>query len=572
MLEDRQPIKLLGTKLYSTYQICCCIYPINELITVHEVFNKLVLYILSWYRTKAGENSNELFSSYPSPADYRSFDISLLPDIQIRDPFHVNTFYLEELKNWTFRLNTPDSGIEFETTPNEKIEGRSFIDNIAIKEEDKYVAFSYKCACKEPQENQNDCRVIRPLFIKQFCRDNNFFVKELPDVGREYDRLRSTAIVVESNSYANHLAEDLILNEKRQLPVLLLSGKYAESNVANSIAERLLAFCHVFSVHEKQFNRLFKARLANKEVKEGDIVLYKHWKDSVKLEIEESIPKEDIIETIKIEVRKYPLRKNIDYRDTLFYRKKKKKKYSNINTNDPVELKETIEQLREQINAINKTIKEKDADIEKIQEKKTAAEKELKTVNRQNKEIKEKNDSLTKENDILSHKVKELDGFKKLVNYIAGFPKSAENIPQWVQENFFDQLLFHDRAVKALNSSKAIIDVTLLCSAILYLNAYMLNKRNEITEEELELYMYDKPWQITPCGKTSIDKFPDEYTIDLSKYDTIVEKAVLNQHLKSGNQRENLLRIYFTFVTIAGIEKLIIGSLPDHLRTSEYPH
>lgn len=122
MIEDRQPIKLPATKLYSTYQICCCIFPSCKELSVHDVFIKAILYIVDWYRSKTNGDSDESLDAFPSPDNFRFFDILSCPEIRIRDPFHVNSFYYEEHKNWTFRLSAPDSGIEFEE---EKANGKN---------------------------------------------------------------------------------------------------------------------------------------------------------------------------------------------------------------------------------------------------------------------------------------------------------------------------------------------------------------------------------------------------------------------------------------------------------------
>ncbi len=573
MKEDRQPIKLPATKLYNTYQICCCIYPNASKVSVHDVFNKVVLYIMDWYRSKTNGDVDESLKDYPSPVDFHSFDIMSLPELKIRDPFHVNAFYYEEYKNWTFRLSAPDSGIEFEEKmPTERIEGRSFIDNISVKESTKFVTFSYKCACKEPLENQIDSRVIRPLFIKTICRDNSFLVKELPDTSYDYDQIRSNAITVQENACCNHLATDLILNDKRQLPVLLLTGNYAEEDMANSIAERLLGFCHVFSVHDTQFARLFKARLSNNDVEKGDVVLYKQGKSFTKLELDDQATKEERIEAIKIEIRKYPLRKKIDYRDTLFYREAKTRKYYDINTNDPEELKKTIKQQREELDADSVKIKQLEADSDYLQEQLTKVKHDRDRAKAENEKVNKRNDSILQENTRLKQQNRELDAYKKLLKYIAIFPKNTYDIPQWIKVNFSGQLIMHSRAEKELAACKQKIDIHMLCSALLYLNAYMLCKRKEISKEELDIYKYNYPWDVTLCGNTSIQQYSEDYTIDLSRYATKENNAVLDQHIKYGRQSETLVRIYFTIITIDGTEKLIIGSLPEHLKTVSDPH
>ena len=130
----------------------------------------------------------------------------------------------------------------------------------------------------------------------------------------------------------------------------------------------------------------------------------------------------------------------------------------------------------------------------------------------------------------------------------------------------------HSRAEKELAACEQKIDIHMLCSALLYLNAYMLCKRKEISKEELDIYKYNYPWDVTLCGNTSIQQYSEDYTIDLSRYATKENNAVLDQHIKYGRQSETLVRIYFTIITIDGTDKLIIGSLPEHLKTVSDPH
>ena len=102
----------------------------------------------------------------------------------------------------------------------------------------------------------------------------------------------------------------------------------------------------------------------------------------------------------------------------------------------------------------------------------------------------------------------------------------------------------------------------MLCSAIVYLNAYILFKRGQISEDELSFYRIEKPWDIALCGTSNISNF-SEYKIDLSQYGTQEKTDYLTFHLKSGNKADNLLRVYFSIND--ELDRIIIGHLPDHL-------
>ena len=78
----------------------------------------------------------------------------------------------------------------------------------------------------------------------------------------------------------------------------------------------------------------------------------------------------------------------------------------------------------------------------------------------------------------------------------------------------------------------------------------------DLSKEELDIYKYNYPWDVTLCGNTSIQQYSEDYTIDLSRYATKENNAVLDQHIKYGRQSETLVRIYFTIITIDGTESI----------------
>ena len=77
---------------------------------------------------------------------------------------------------------------------------------------------------------------------------------------------------------------------------------------------------------------------------------------------------------------------------------------------------------------------------------------------------------------------------------------------------------------------------------------------------------YGRPFDVKPTGQITIKYAPGEYRIKY--YRDAQGKEIdsdLDYHLRVGNDPKNLLRIYFLHDDAQ--QRIIIGSLPDHLTT-----
>lgn len=76
---------------------------------------------------------------------------------------------------------------------------------------------------------------------------------------------------------------------------------------------------------------------------------------------------------------------------------------------------------------------------------------------------------------------------------------------------------------------------------------------------------YGRPFEVSSIGDMTIQFTPAQYKI---KYFTNAQgkkrETALDQHLKVGNDPENLLRIYF--VLDEENRLVVVGSLPRHLK------
>ena len=562
---EREPTKLVATKLYPTFQLVCHVFP-AEGLTVHDVFNKLILYLVDWGRTRAegDEEAAEKLAAYPEPAAYAGFDLAEQDNVAFTEAFAVNTLYLPDQKNWSLRISEPDNYAQYAgRDASEIVQGRSFITNIAVREAADSVTLAYKCACKEPRTSTKDCEVFRPAFVKTICRDADFSIRELADTDPQLDRIETHCIRVDSHAVANNLAQGLIFREDRQLPVLFFTGGFSLMNVPEDIAGSLTGFAHVFSVEESQFNRLFRARLKNSEVEPGDVVLYRKGADYEILELSDSdVPRDVIVPYVRL----YPMRRNIDYRDTLFYREAREAGFANAaDTEDPAELKEQNKAHLETIENQKIKIGQMAADEEVLQELLRLSDKDLTREQNAATDLRDKLDKLQADNEALEERggfyKKECDTYRALLKTVMNFPTRKEDVPGWVRDNFSGELILHKRAENNLLNIKTGVSIRRICSGILYLAAYMRWCRGEITQEELDLYCFEAAWAIVPSGENNVNRFK-EYKIDLTEYG-IKKKGLLDYHLKAGNKAGKLVRIYF--MRCEELDRIIIGDLPGHL-------
>lgn len=113
------------------------------------------------------------------------------------------------------------------------------------------------------------------------------------------------------------------------------------------------------------------------------------------------------------------------------------------------------------------------------------------------------------------------------------------------------------------------VDLDLLCDALDFLATdYWDYRFSQLPKEEMNRrcsVKYGRPFEVSKLGDLTVEFTPSEYKVKYKMTGT--EKAreyALNWHLKVGNDPENLLRIYF--FTDDKAQKLVIGSLPEHLR------
>ena len=139
------------------------------------------------------------------------------------------------------------------------------------------------------------------------------------------------------------------------------------------------------------------------------------------------------------------------------------------------------------------------------------------------------------------------------------------------REHFGGRLLLHTKAIaRMLTKSSQCADVDLVCDALDYLATDYWEQRYYQLPKDIALTRcgekYGRPFEIKPVGTYTIAYTPNEYRIPYFKDERgKIADSDLDYHLRVGNDPENLLRIYFLHDDSE--KRIVIGSLPDHLRS-----
>ncbi|WP_028510236.1 hypothetical protein [Ruminococcus sp. NK3A76] len=150
--------------------------------------------------------------------------------------------------------------------------------------------------------------------------------------------------------------------------------------------------------------------------------------------------------------------------------------------------------------------------------------------------------------------------YQQLYELAASFPKDKNAVCDWIESSFSDEIIVAPRAASEMRKYSGSLDLFSLCDGILYLSAYAKYRQQKITLDELELYAARSNWEIQGCGKEALKMFRTDYSVTFSG-----SQYTLDQHIKRGNQSEELIRIYFCWAS--DLNKIIIGSMPEHLPT-----
>ena len=149
-------------------------------------------------------------------------------------------------------------------------------------------------------------------------------------------------------------------------------------------------------------------------------------------------------------------------------------------------------------------------------------------------------------------------------------PAEHTGIAAWAEKYFSDRLVIVPKAAAMLddNSARA-ISLPLICDALDFLATdYWENRFSRLPWEQVLdrcSAKYGRPFEVSQISNMAIEYTPSQYKVKYFRNENGKRyESPLDQHLKVGNDPENLLRIYFMLDEDG--RKIVVGSLPKHLK------
>lgn len=332
-----------------------------------------------------------------------------------------------------------------------------------------------------------------------------------------------------------------------------------------TLADKLAGFGVVVTVKEKYFEKLKHELDINLDYGEiiiihhGNIVHqqnYKSYCDTI----------ENYHETLKKEVQVLPKRAvysfgSIKFTSDARISELQDKNESNLTKNEKIELltRENAE-LRQQLSDERK----RSVDASLREESSRVYQKKIRQLEEENESLTEKYSKAVNDySNILNsyNKMSDIISFYKSKSEVAAeFPTETAKVCDWLEDKFSEYFVVSQNARNLMKKYSGSLDVALLCDGLLYLSGYARYKRNEISEDILELYAQANNWSVDRCGTESVRVYPDIYSCNVGS-----KKYTLDYHIKYGVKSQQLIRVYFCWDD--EIKKIIIGSMPGHLAT-----
>ncbi len=596
-------IKLLRYELYPTYQFHA--YMASGKTDPKAGFRLAALITMQWLRLRLDNEVPEEWASLLPPEDYLKATDEDLPSLYINQGHVVNVVSLPKEGLWTMQITEPDLGNEpgNPEQTRQPVPGRVIETNIAFKlvEEEKTVECGFKIVISDPVGTEPRAEVYRIAVVRQLMEHPDFGLKQVIDVKEEVLRLQNNKQVEKMLWVTNHRENQIPTviftqpvveksnkpfvfgmntskteNEIVPVKVVQVQSKVVEPPYnLEKFVHYTFSYCNTY-VLENAENEYFKTRCGIK-FKPGEIIIlypmisgggtcivpYKPMskkRDETLLEVEEM-------------VKDFLRNQEIGYGRIVFLSGAREQllQHSNDlvvsanNENDELKVQHASEksQWQEALNQKDRALLQLEKQLEKQKENSARLASEAE-------------EARTRYSNIVFQMDVQKQDRAKLCEYIARKrkqPKKYEDIKAWVEECFSDRLVFHDKAEgRLLNSPQRTgnANIELICDALDYLATEYWEQRYggkaKLIADTYCAEKYGRPFKINPSGQMSTAKWPSEYKIKYFKNEHGKKyESPLDYHLRSGNDTEYLVRIYFLHDDKK--KKIVIGSLPDHLPT-----
>lgn len=609
-MERKSRAKILQKNIrYQTYQLSAVADSKRE--TPEKQLIICALHVLEWLRTKLQKFDIPDGLNAPSPEECSGVQLSDLKNVRIDMGYIVEIVSILEEKTWAFRLTEPDLSTRFENGEevSTAVPGRIFETNIAFRVKREKLHCGISVVISEPENTKDRCPVYRPAVVQRLIMDPRIQLSsgyplqetlwQLDSKAKlkrlqEYRRTGMLPIVIFCD-FVKRSKKPILLQTPGQpkLPdfdVTAFGSHYVDSLRRDTLlspepvqkenefvpydtdqfSKARMAYVQSFCLPANQFETFFDlfqiqpesgAILFLEPTEVGDgCVTYRYSGEK----------REENYGRLMELSRDYLRGKAVRF-DQIFFLTQARllqiERFQRTNASK----EDTVKMYEDKIILLQREHKDellqKDEQIGQQADKITRLKSQLDEEEKKTRKLWEAVREREQKADARIQAVQEqLAYFKSLPRR----PRTPKDIPQWVEENFKGRLKLHERAIKMLQDvPPGKVDQQLLCDAIEYLaREYRDQKANLISQEEANRRSsekYGRPFEVTPCGSTTIEAYPVQYKIKYKiGYDGKPIDTPLSEHLKVGIRADNLIRIYFLYDEEE--KMIVVGALPDHLK------
>ena len=609
MPTDYRTVRLMKNRLYPTYQLHAVMAARKT--TPEDGLKIGALTVLDWLRHRLGADAPDALAA-PQPEEYADFSRENLRSFHTNQGYVIDIVSLPEQGAWTMQIVEPDLGSD-PGNPEQRrqaVLGRVIESNIAFTVSNGELHCGFRTMVSDPEDTAELCEVYRPAFIRLLADNPRFGLRQIapltPSVTRveTVEQLRQLAALQENP--ACHLPLILFTQtlEEREItpldiappdvppdlrigispfPVKLpelpknmtLSEPKQPADPAFDLAafaKSGLAYYRTFLLTDEMRRRL--PSVTDKTLAAGETL---YWESESLGGASERFPyplgtasREKLLAALMSRGKNHARDRDITLSPCLFVADAKARERAAAQ--NALWLSEAAEERFK--HRLEQEVVAYKSRISALEDEKTRLSEQLDRAKQYRLRLESEKDELMRRvaegDEKLRHKTvqdrEELAYLRRCMDR----PSEHAHIADWVQRQFSGRVLIVPKAAAMLEEKGAReISLPLICDALDFLATDYWSSRFERLPWNAVLdscsRKYGRPFEVSSIGDMTIQFTPSQYKI---KYFTNAQgkkrETALDQHLKVGNDPENLLRIYF--VLDEENKLVVVGSLPRHLK------
>ncbi len=612
MPTDYRTVRLMKNRLYPTCQLHAVMAARK---TTPENGLKIgALTILDWVRHRLGTGVPEELNA-PLPEEYAAFPAENLHSFHTNEGYVIDIVSLPAQGVWTMQIVEPDLGSD-PGNPDQRraaVPGRVIESNISFTISNGELHCGFRTMISDPMDTAEKCEVYRPAFVRLLADNPQFGLRQVAPLTQTVSRVETMEqlrqLAALHKNPACHLPvvvftqvmktaeltpfdiapEDIppdmrisVSSRPIRLPNLpelpqkmdILGPKTPADPAFDlaAFAKSGLGYCRTVLLTDEMRTRF--AAMTGHKLAPGDTL---YWESESLGGAAEQFPyppstasREKLLAALMSRGRSHTRERDLSLAPCVFVAEAKRREQAEAqnllrrSAEAEARFKEKLERetaaCRGQMDALRE---EKDRLLDQLDRAKQYRQR----LENEKDELKQQ---LALAEEKLRHKTIQDREEVAYLRRCLDRPAEHAQVTDWVQRHFSARVLIIPKAADMLCEKGAReISLPLICDALDFLATDYWANRFERLPWHAVLdscsRKYGRPFEVSSIGEMTIQFTPAQYKI---KYFTNAQgkkrETALDQHLKVGNDPENLLRIYFTLDEDKKL--IVVGSLPRHLK------